>query len=223
MIKIKNVSIIMLTLTVLIYVSVFAVTEEINKDKHMQKFQELHENYKSINGKTFKLYWEDPEKLNVAVKQQMKKLFIDSFVLQYRTNKVMTDLTDIQIKNDLENYFIKSIEPRFINNKKQYLLCARVKQRLFGFIFWEYLGDNQVYVAELVISPNYWRQGLGTMFMKSIFNKKPNTKKIILLTERENHGAKKFYEAIGYKSSIYKRKGYDKKKFYAYEMLVTKK
>lgn len=213
----------MLTLTFLICISIFVSAEERNQGKYMRKEQEFYKNYKSISGKTFALYWENPEKLNLISRQQMKRLFVDSFILQYRTNKAMLDFTDAQIKSDLAKYFVKAIKPRFINNNKQYLLCARARQKLLGFIFWEDLGENEAYVAELVVSPNYWRQGLGKVFMGSIFNKKPDAKKIILLTEHENYGAKKFYEALGYKSSAYKREGYGAEKFYAYEMFVTEK
>jgi|GEM_PF-6244542 ribosomal protein S18 acetylase RimI-like enzyme len=211
-------TILTLILGLLCWSYVFAETEEASKERHLENVRELYMKYQSVNGTTFALYWEDPGKLNYLSRQQMRKLFIDSFIVQYRINKAMQNLTDEQLKKDLGHYFARHIMPCFRSDNKQWLLCAREKEKIVGFIFWEVLNESQAYVAELVISPDHWRQGLGRALMKSIFDKKPNIKKIVLLTEHKNHGAKNFYKALVYKPSIYIRKGYDVKDFCAYEL-----
>lgn len=179
--------------------------------------------YESADGKIFSLYWENAGNLSFKLKQEIKQLFIDSFLAQYRTVGITPHLTDSQIKTDLKGYFIKSVEPRFINNSKQYLLCASINKKVLGFIFWEDLGKNQVYIAELAIACQYWRHGLGKLLIGSIFNKKPNTQKIVVLTEIKNYGAINFYVAMGYKPSTYTRKGYSSKDFCSYEKLFLTK
>ena len=214
--------VLMLALMVVFIIHAFVTTKEIKKDKYLLTNSTFYRNYENTNGKTFTLYWENPGNLNSKLKQQIQTLFITSFLAQYRAGGTMKYLTDKEIKKDLESYFVKSVEPRFIINSKQHLLCASMNKKLLGFIFWEDLGQNKVYIAELVISHNHWRQGLGKVLLESIFRKKPNTKKIILLTELENYGARNFYEALGFKSSTYMREGYSRDKFYAYEKVYSK-
>ncbi|MGI9214148.1 MAG: hypothetical protein ACR2HS_00310 [Gammaproteobacteria bacterium] len=86
----------------------------------------FYKNHENVNGKIFSLYWENPENLSLKFKQQIKKLFIGFFLAQYLDDPSPAK----QIENDLEDYFIKSVEPLFINNSKQYLLCASINKNL---------------------------------------------------------------------------------------------
>jgi len=174
----------------------------------------------SIYGDTLVLLWEDSAKLSVFSQQQMQDLFVEAFLKQYRISGTMNDLTDEEVEDSLIDYFAAYIQPRFGegNKYKQYLLCARYIGQICGFVFWDDLGDNQAYAAEVAIAPKYWHQGLGKIFMKSIFYRQPHTNKILLLTNHQNKGAKQFYEAIGYQKSPYMHEGYSSEKFGAYEL-----
>lgn len=143
--------------------------------------------------------WKEPASLNSAFISEMQKMFIETFIAQYHLSNSFTDLTDNNLENILQEYFEKSIKPRFVNKEDQYFLCAQTQDKIIGFVFWEKLENQQAYVAELAIAKAYWRQGLGKIFMLSIFDKLPDTKKIVLLTEHENKGAQRFYESLGYK------------------------
>ncbi len=186
----------------------------------------MHEIYrveKDISGHSVIFAWEDPTQLDELSRQDMESMFIASFLLQYRTHDVMHHAMDGEIKDYLTDYFVTFIQPRFSHDDAHYFLCARSEGKMIGFIFWEELSDNQAYVAELAVAPEYWRHGLGKIFMDSFSAKMPHTQKVLLITQIENKGARKFYEALGYSPSSYMHEGYSPEKYCAYELVVNNK
>jgi len=181
----------------------------------------FYKEYQTMKDNQFALTWEDPGTISLTTQQEMQMMCVDAFVSQYRASGSFSEFSDEKLKEILIDYFMKSIQPRFVLDGKQYFLSARFNGKLIGFIFWESLDKERAYVAELAIAKDYWRQGLGKILMNTIFDKKPLTKKIVLLTEHENKGAQNFYEALGYKASDYMHDGYSAEKFRAYELVIN--
>jgi ribosomal protein S18 acetylase RimI-like enzyme len=176
-----------------------------------------YKSYRTTRGEQVAFIWKEPDTLSNEFKAEMLEMFIDTFIAQYRESGSFSESSDAELRNILQEYFAKSISLRFANKKDQYFLYAQANDKVIGFVFWEKLDEQQAYVAELAIAKDYWRQGLGKIFMQSIFAKLPDTKKIVLLTEHENEGAHRFYESLGYKPSNYMHAGYTAEKFRAYE------
>src|SRR5690606_21875315 len=59
-----------------------------------------------------------------------------------------------------------------------------------------------ILVENVVVDPDYQRQGIGRLLMKTIedFGQQNECKYIILVSEMERHGSHRFYESLGYTS-----------------------
>ena len=148
----------------------------------------------------------------------MKKMFVRTFLLTYRLSHAFDDLTDIEIEDSLSTYFQEFICSKLQNNNSQLGIFAKQDEKLVGFALFEKITQEEMYVREHAIDPDYWQEGVGKKLTLSILDKEPTCKKIFLLTERVNKRAQAFYESIGFQPSCYTHEGYSSKKFLAYEI-----
>ncbi|MBD3273228.1 GNAT family N-acetyltransferase [Candidatus Dependentiae bacterium] len=71
------------------------------------------------------------------------------------------------------------------------------------------LGPNEKWIEPLMVHPSAQGLGLGRKLVFSILKLYPNTKRIILVTDKDNKGACKFYKRIGFIEKEDKSYGYD--------------
>jgi ribosomal protein S18 acetylase RimI-like enzyme len=172
---------------------------------------------------SFKLAWEDPKRIDSRDLEQMRELFIPSFLKTYRLSHTLDNKADDAIEAFLADYFNNTIQPNLQKKPQLFFLSAKWANRWAGFAIFEKIDHETMYIAELALSPDFWRRGLGTQMTYSILEKEPSTRKIVLLTEWVNLGAQKFYESIGFIPSSYTHPGYSPEEFRAYEKMVNEK
>ena len=163
----------------------------------------------------FILSWNDFNRGELA--EAIEPMFIRSFLTCYRTSQTRGHMSDKDIAAYLENYFTKYVRPRLVSEEEQWFCFAREGDELIGFAIFEKHPNREIYVAELAISPEHWRKGLGKAMMDAILEKEPETRKILLITEHDNKLSQKFYEGLGYRRSSYMHGGYSEEVYCGYE------
>ena len=78
-----------------------------------------------------------------------------------------------------------------------YLLCAFEQNKLIGFI--RCLGDGEhiVIVQDLIVDPNYYRQGIGTNLFKAVSEKYKDVRSFCLFTDIHDIRDNEFYKSLG--------------------------
>lgn len=127
--------------------------------------------------------------------EQLFDVFLSAFLPQKRANR-----------EQLSNYFNNKIIPRLESGQLIYTVSD--KNRIVGFALFEKWEEGCYYLAEMALSPQYQRQGLGKKLVFSIFDKDRAAEKILLVTEKENALAQSFYEKIGFKHSSFQHPDY---------------
>ncbi len=168
---------------------------------------------------TFELTWENPATVSAEDIDDLRQMMTRSFFLCYRAYSAFQDRTDEELLAYLESYFDTFIVPRL--KEPGLFLFARNENRIVGFALFEKMAEDQIYVAELAIDADFWKQGLGRRLMSAIIEKEPSTKKIFLLTQWLNKGAQGFYEALGYQPSSFTHEGYSPEEYRAYELILN--
>ncbi len=185
-------------------------------------FAEPYENQKNITftstkGNIFHLNWEDPTQLSSSDLEEMRTLSTSTFLKSYRLSHTRDDQSDADLEFFLADYFDHSIQPKLKNDKELIFLSAKLEDKWVGFAMFERIDAETIYMAELAISEDFWRQGLGRRMTYSIIEKDPAIQKIVLLTEWKNLPAQKFYESIGFTPVDYTHTGYSPDDYRAYE------
>ena len=164
------------------------------------------------------LTWEQPETVHEEAIDDLRQMMIRSFLTGYRSYNAYEDRTDEYLCDYLAGYFDSFIVPRL--KEPGLLLFARNNNRIIGFALFEKMAEDEIYVAELAIDPDFSKQGLGRRLMGAILEREPSTKRITLLTQWRNKGAQGFYEALGYQPSNFTHEGYSPDEYRAYELIV---
>jgi ribosomal protein S18 acetylase RimI-like enzyme len=178
------------------------------------------ETFVTKSGKPIELQEGSSKEISVDDQRQVKQLFVEAFAKSYRLSGAHFALSDLALQRCLESDFDRSMLPLFSTMPPKTYLAARAGDRLVGYAFFEELAEDTVYVAELGIASDFWRQGLGRKMTLYYAEHHPAVKKIVLLTERINLQAQKFYESIGFESSNSTREGYPPDRFLVYEKRV---
>ena len=78
-----------------------------------------------------------------------------------------------------------------------YLLGAFEQNKLIGFI--RCLGDGEhiVIVQDLIVDPNYYRQGIGTNLFKAVSEKYKDVRSFCLFTDIHDIRDNEFYKSLG--------------------------
>lgn len=78
-----------------------------------------------------------------------------------------------------------------------YLLGAFEHNKLIGFI--RCLGDGEhiVIVQDLIVDPNYYRQGIGTNLFKAVSEKYKDVRSFCLFTDIHDIRDNEFYKSLG--------------------------
>ncbi len=69
----------------------------------------------------------------------------------------------------------------------------------------------------MAITPAYQNKGIGKKLVFFIFEKHPNTEKIVLITEKGNIQSQAFYKAVGFQRSDFMYPGYSSDTFIGFE------
>lgn len=110
------------------------------------------------------------------------------------------------IKKDSNIKAMESQIQHILNNPHYYVPVACFKERVVGtamaILCYDLVGEcnNFMLVENVVVDPEYQRQGIGRLLMESIeeFGLRNKCKYIILVSEMERDGSHRFYESLGY-------------------------
>lgn len=143
------------------------------------------------SGIPFELSWDHP-----VNKSEIAELTLSSFLESYRQSHAYDNLNDEEIKQHLFEY-CKSKNFQ----EPGYTITARHNDKLAGIAIFEKRDQETVYLAEVMIAPEFWSQGLGRELIFSIFKQEPQFKKIVLLAEKANSRTVRFYQSLGFTES----------------------
>lgn len=80
-----------------------------------------------------------------------------------------------------------------------YLLGAFYKQKLVGFIRCVTDGEFIVFIQDLILLPEFQRQGIGTLLLQKVFEKYQQVRSIVVITDKLDAQANAFYQKNGLK------------------------
>jgi ribosomal protein S18 acetylase RimI-like enzyme len=91
---------------------------------------------------------------------------------------------------------------RAIRDSDTTVLCARLGRELVGAAIMQY-GDDSAHLALLVVSPGQRRRGIGRGLLGWLEDSAVVAGAFVIRLELRagNHGAARFYESLGYRSS----------------------
>lgn len=138
---------------------------------------------------------------------QISNIFISALLPQGRSNR-----------HQLTTYFKEKVIPRL--QTPDLLRIAHSKHNILGFALFEPWEEGNYYLAEMAVLPAFQRQGIGRKLTFSILSQSRDTKKIVLMTDQNNHPARAFYQAIGFQSSLFRHPDYPKN-FVGYQYLTS--
>lgn len=127
--------------------------------------------------------------------EQVHQVFLSAFLPQGRNDE-----------QTLTGYFNQKIIPRLTDNPLA--IAALVEDQIVGFALFENWGNEEYYLAEMAVLPEYQRQGIGKKLTLSIFDKDPVAKKLVIVTDKDNTWARSFYEALGFTPSSFRHPDY---------------
>ena len=151
---------------------------------------------------------------------EMKGLFIRAFLAMYRASQAHQNFLDEEIRERLAvEDFDNVILPDLRKDKSQLYLTAKLKNQLVGYALFQLLDEKTVFLVEMAVAPEYWGNGLGTKMTFSILEQWRSLTKMVLLTEKYNKIAQRFYESKGFRPSPFCKEGFSSERFRAYEIV----
>ena len=90
-----------------------------------------------------------------------------------------------------------------------YFLNAKIGDNIVGYMSFDIMANDSVYIRILAIDPAYTKKSIGRMLVFSIFKFHPTTTNILLITRRANTSAIEFYQHLGFKITGFTHEGYD--------------
>lgn len=110
----------------------------------------------------------------------------------------------------------KHIKDAFVSLQSQlthgevYAARALDDKRCIGFVaFTPTKQSGQLYIAKLVVDPDYWGRNIGKELAFSALKRLPSTKSIIINYRKSNYSTDLFFRKIGFKPSNYLRASYN--------------
>ena len=153
-----------------------------------------------------------------------EEIFVSSFLEGYKDFPEAKSKTKQNRKEGLKNAFEKERIEFKKSNGKILLVSAKKNSEVVGFaLFNKTENKGEIYIRQLAVAPEYWKQGIGKQLVFSINKKINGIKKYVLVTRRINIGAKNFYTKLGFKESEYEHEGLDPKQYVGYELAVEGK
>jgi ribosomal protein S18 acetylase RimI-like enzyme len=105
----------------------------------------------------------------------------------------------------------------------QKLVVAKKEGKIIGFSgFKKTEKPNQIYISQLAIDPEHWKQGIGRQLVFSVFYLYENVESLVVIPRRINTVARGFYQKIGFSESSYMHPGYNPEKYMGYEWTLKK-
>ena len=153
-----------------------------------------------------------------------EEVFVRSFLEAYK------DFSEeqLQIEQNKEEWlkitFQEERDEFKKENGKVFLVSAKKDTKVVGFLlFNETENKGEVYIRQLAVDPECWKQGIGKELMFSVSEKISDIQKYVLLTRRCNTSAKNFYTKLGFKEFEYEHASLDPKKYVGYKLVVKEK
>lgn len=143
--------------------------------------------------------------LTKAHKEQVYGIFLSAFLPQSPSTY-----------DNLTEYFKRKISPRLERDDPIYV--AYVGNTMVGFAMFEKWAERSYYLAEMAVSPEYQRRGIGKQLVFSILSEERAVEKILLITRNNNRVAQSFYEKVGFKPSSFQHPEYPEN-FIGYEYI----
>jgi len=152
---------------------------------------------------------------------QEEEVFVSSFLEAYKNFSEEQLKINKSKKEWLKNGFKAEQDEFEKENGKVFIVSAKKNSKVVGFAsFNETESKGEVYIRQLAVAPEYWKQGIGKKLVFSINKKISNIKKYVLVTRRCNFGAKNFYTNLGFKEFEYQHEGLDPKQYVGYELAI---
>lgn len=147
-------------------------------------------------------------------------IFVNAFLLAY-ANFTPEEL-GIQDKTIfLKDAFSDVYDDFQIGEQK--LFIAKYQEKLIGFVgFKKAEKPHQIYITQLAVDPNYWRQGIGKHLVFSAFNAFDHASSLVVICRKINEVAINFYQKLGFVSSSYLHPEYSAEKYIGYEWSIDR-
>lgn len=150
--------------------------------------------------------------------KECEEVFVHAFMEAYR------DFSEEQLGIQDKQQFLKSAFADVyddFNSGEQKLLTVRSRDQVVGFAGYKPTEiPGQIYLTQLSVEPDYWRCGIGTELIFSVFKIYDEVKSLVVIPRRINRVAREFYLHLGFTESSYMHPGYDPKKYVGYEWLA---
>lgn len=98
------------------------------------------------------------------------------------------------------------------------LLVATADGVVVGYLLW--LPDEPVYVAELVVHPDYRREGRGRALFRALFDRLDPGTAVTLRVAADNEAAQSLYGELGFERVAVEPDAYDDGAGYRYRAVV---
>lgn len=95
---------------------------------------------------------------------------------------------------------------------------AKEKDRTVGMIIFEtHHYPDEVYIRQTSLEPEFQRRGIGRELVLSLFDRFPETGKVVVITRKVNAPSIEFYHALGFTDCPYMHEGYDPDRYFGME------
>jgi len=85
---------------------------------------------------------------------------------------------------------------RALNNSRD-VITAWYEKKLVGLIRTVGDGETILYIQDILVLPQYQRNGIGSVLLKMVLDRYPDVRQIVLLTD-DTSKSRAFYRAIGF-------------------------
>lgn len=102
--------------------------------------------------------------------------------------------------------------------QKQKIIVAKKEGEVLGFIGFEYNDiSHQVYISQLAVHPDYWKQGIGRELVFYSLQLYEQMEGLSVICRKINTTAIQFYEKLGFTKSTYMHSGYSPEKYCGFD------
>lgn len=168
---------------------------------------------------------------DAAELKKAESLFMESFFEIYSKiplAKFGNIKAEVDTKAGNDAAITKFLQKAFNNEvealEKNEILCciAKINGEVIGFATFEKTKNpEEIYVSQLAVAQEFQGKGIGRQLIFSILEKQKGIKKMVVITRKVNEVAKKFYHAIGFKTSSYMHPDYNPAWYVGYEKVIA--
>lgn len=119
-------------------------------------------------------------------------------MLNYKTfgSERIEEIYTIYQQNGWQSYLGNKAKLAKAFDNSLYILGAFDNDKLVGFV--RCIGDDQyiLYVQDLIVSPSYHRQGIGSALMQKVLQRYNTIRQFVLITDSDDKIANAFYKSI---------------------------